>query len=181
MADVIRIRPRIIDETGREPFEYRYFMEHELEHYDRCRSIKELKENERYRVLEEVEQKEWYRDKFYLYVKLQEYQTGRIILFDLAFLLKTVLLIPQVDVPYRRYTSDAFLNQSMRSKILQAKPYITKMEMIDYFKSLVKDQYIYFTFEKVKGLSYWNRNMSHHEALSNIKEHTIYSAHIATL
>ena len=69
----------------------------------------------------------------------------------------------------------------MRAKILRSKPYITKMEMIDYFKSLVKKQFIYFTFEKVKGIPYYCRDWSHSKALSQIEEHIIYNVHVATL
>ena len=55
------------------------------------------------------------------------------------------------------------------------------MELIDYFKSLVKGKYIYFTFDKIIGLDYNYRTMPHDETLRFVEEHTIYNAHIATL
>ena len=44
---------------------------------------KELKENERYTVLEEVERVDFGYDEYFLFVKLREYQTGKVVLFDL--------------------------------------------------------------------------------------------------
>ena len=181
MAEIKNERFYSIDEVGRQPFDFQNFMNYELEHYFHCNKLKDLKENVRYTLLDEVEKVRWDKDKYYLCVKLCEHQTGKVILFDLAFLLKTILLVPQVDIFYERYYSNAFLNNSMRAKILRSKPYITKMEMIDYFKSLVKKQFIYFTFEKVKGIPYYCRDWSHSKALSQIEEHIIYNVHVATL
>lgn len=180
MATIIT-RPSV-EAIGREPFKYYEVLKYMEDHYFRCNSLKELKENERYTVLEEVERVDFGYDEYFLFVKLREYQTGKVVLFDLALLLKTIYIRAKVDrMCNQRYTSDAFINTSLLLKIREAKPYITKMELIDYFKSLVKGKYIYFTFDKVIGLAYYYRAMPHDETLKLQKEHTIYSAHIATL
>lgn len=146
-------------------------------YYFSC-DVRKIKENERYTVLDEIEIRH-FSDDYFLQVKLREYQTNEIINFNLALLLKTVLIIPQFGDFYERHHSDAFLNTSLRLKIRGSRPYITELEIIDYFKSLVKNTYIYFTFDKILGGDYYNINKPKEEI--HLEEHTIYNAHIATL
>ena len=111
MATIVR-RPSVED-IGREPFKYHEVLKSMISHYFSCNKLRDLKENERYTVLEEVEPVEFYSE-YFLFVKLREYQTGRVIRFDLSLLLKTIFIRAEVDRVFnRRYTSDAFLNTSL--------------------------------------------------------------------
>jgi len=149
-----------------------FVLEEVFSHFEHFRVPNNIEENERYLVLDEDSNIYVEAIKINLYrcrlgVKLQSFQTGEIVDFDIALLLAKIY----ENGSYLLRASGT-INMPLRSIYENAKPYITHRELVDYFRDLVRGKYIYFTFSREYGSM--KRN-------GEIKYHTFVSANFATL
>lgn len=107
----------------------------------------DLKENERYSVLlgeYPISYQQWSRDTcdITIGVQLQSFRTGELVTIDLAELFRKKY--------YRRnreIMDSGEINILLVKKYESSKPYITQKEIIDYFRAITMNRFIYFTFK----------------------------------
>lgn len=139
-------------------------------------AMNRVKENERYSVTDE-----FYSDSSgVLKLALIDFQTKEKVFINIIDLTERIFEHNKERKVINIKQSEADINRFLIAKIENGKPYITQLEVFNYFRNWIGNNFVYFTYSYCYGISeYELLKVVGTPYKAEIKDHKIINAHLA--